>query len=354
MTTRRKAPGRVAVVVVAVLGAACSGSGSPAATTTTSPVGPSTTRAVVVEDETVLAAALAAQLLADGALRIDAATAGCVAGGTVEVVGAERLAGLGITSADPDGPDDDPYGSFTDDELADVVAVWDLCTDLPALITEALLSSAPDVVEARVEQCIQASLGGGAAARFLLAALRDAEGTDPTVVDVLRVLDGCTAGASIDELADVDPGLWPWLSVQVPGHRLELIDPDGDDARDLTGFLDGVASLRGVGAAAVRVADTTDGTVVAAMIVAAIDPPGPGGGADITVDEYVAGLVTAAGDAEVFEFPLPSGAEVIGWEAPDDDLVFLVWPGSRVVVFATGSVATVEVLSLYADLVPAP
>ena len=304
-----------------------------------------------VDSRAILIAAMTGQLLVDGAFQVTAVEAGCVATGIVEVVGGLRLAQVGITSDDPDGPPDDPYSALTADELADVVAVWDTCTDVAGLVTEALLSSSPEPVSAVVIECIESSLSVGLGARFLLAALAGVEGPDVAVVDVLRVLDGCTIGAQRSDLADADVGLWPWLSVDLPGYSSSIIDPTGPDATELAGFIEGVESVEGIEAVAMRVGNDRTGVIAAALIVASIDARV---GGQVVVDDYAAGLLSSAEGLDVFEFTLAGGAEIIGWEAEAEDLVFLLWVGERVVVFATGGGEALDVLTLYSDLVPTP
>jgi len=352
---------RTSAVAALVVLASCSGSGPtdpPATVSTAAPPATSTPPTVVapidpgnVDSDEVLIAAVSGQLLADGAFQVTGGEAECVATGTVELIGGLRLAEIGVTAADPNGPQDDPYSALTSDELGDIVAVWSACTDVSGLVTQALLASAPGEIDQSVIACIEGSLAAGMGARFLLAALIDVEGADPAVTDVLRVLDGCTIGAQRDDLGDVDPALWPWLAVDLPGFVLAVIDTDGPDAVELAGFLDGVAAVDGIEAGTLRVTDEVTGEVLAAMIVASVDSRVTG---NIVVEDYVAGLVAAAEGAEVFEFELPSGTEVLGWELEDQDLVFLIWSGERIVVFATGSIEAVGVLSLYTELVPSP
>ena len=329
-----------AAIAVLVFGAACTSGDSERSADP------------AVDSDDVLIAALRGQLLVDGAFRVGGGEAECVATGIVEVVGALRLAEVGVTAADPNGPADDPYAGLTLDELADVVVVWDACTDVAGLVTQALLSTSLEEVDARVVECIEGSLEAGLGARFLFAALNDVDSEDPSVSDVLRVVDGCSAGSARTDFGSVSPSLWPWLSVDLPGLSIGVIDPSGPDADDLSDFLGGASAVDGLDVVAAQVVDVETGELVAAVIIASVEPQQTSD--DITVDDYVAGLVASAGDAEVFEFPLPSGVEVIGWEALNEDLVFLLWPGERVVVFATGPLAAVDVLSLYSDLVPSP
>ena len=338
MTRSRRALWSSAVMAMLLFASACT------ASTADSAADPQ------VDSEEVLIAALRGQLLADGAFRVGGGEAECVATGMVELLGAVRLAEIGVTAADPNGPDDDPYSGLTADELGDIVVVWDACTNVASLVTQALLSTSPDQVDSLVIECLEASLSAGLGARFLFAALNDVDSEDPSVADVLRVVDGCSAGALRQDLVGVAPGLWPWLSVDLPGLVLSVIDSSGPDAADLSEFLGGASAVDGLEAVAARVTHAETGELLGALIVASIESQRSVD--DITVDDYVAGLVTSAADAEVFEFPLPSGVEVIGWEAQDEDLVFLIWPGERIVVFATGTLAAVDVLSLYSELVP--
>jgi len=303
-----------------------------------------------VDSDEVLIAAVTGQLLADGAFQVTGGEAECVATGTVERIGGFRLAEVGVTAADPNGPEDDPYSALTLNELGDIVAVWSACTDVSRLVTDALLASAPGEVADDVVSCIDNSLVTGMGARFLLAALSDVAGPDPAVTDVLRVLDGCTVGAQRPDLADVDTALWPWLAVDLPGFSVTVIDTDGPDAADLAGFIEGVAAVDGIDAGTLRITDERTGEVAAAMIVASVDSRA----GTLVVEDYVAGLVASAEGLEVFEFALPSGEEVLGWELETEGLVFLIWSGERIVVFATGSFEAVGVLSLYSELVPSP
>lgn len=339
--------------------AACSGDsdGAAAETTVASGEAPAAVTILIdpadVDSDASLIAAMTSQLLVDGAFQVTGGEAQCVATGLVELIGGLRLAQVGITAADPNGPADDPYSALTPDELGDVVAVWDTCTDVPGLVTQALLASSPEPVDDVVIECIEVSLSAGMGARFLYAALSDIVGADKAVIDVLRVLDGCTIGALRSDLADADVGLWPWLSVDLPGYSISVIDPTGPDATELAGFMEGVESVEAIEAVALRVGNDADGVVAAALIVASIDPRA---GGQVAVDDYAAGLLSSAEGLEVFELTLVSGAEVIGWEAEAEaeDLVFLLWIGERVVVFATGGPEAIEVLSLYSDLVPSP
>ena len=339
MTRWKRAGGWSAVVATLLFASACSSGAADPATDAS------------VDPDDVLIASLKGQLLSDAAFRVGGGEAECVATGMVEVLGRARLAEMGVTADDPNGPNDDPYAGLASDELGDVVVVWDACTDVAGLVTHALLSTSPEEVDPLVVECIAASLGAGLGARFLFAALNDVDSEDPSVADVLRVVDGCSAGALRQDLLGVAPGLWPWLSVDLPGFAMGAIDSTGSDAADLRDFLGGASAVDGLEAVAARVTDAETGELIAALIVASIEPQQSA--EDITVDDYVAGLVTSAAGAEVFEFSLPSGVDVVGWEAQAEDLVFLIWPGERIVVFATGSLAAVDVLSLYSELVPA-
>ncbi|MCP4224246.1 MAG: hypothetical protein GY773_12935, partial [Actinomycetia bacterium] len=97
--------------------------------------------------------------------------------------------------------------------------------------------------------------------------------------------------------------------------------------------------------------NTDGGDLAAILAVVAIDQVESGG---ITPDLYAANIVASAAGAEIHPITLPGGIEVVGWEEPDQELIFLVWIGRRIVVLATGPLAAADVLALYGDLVPAP
>ncbi len=298
-----------------------------------------------------LTAAMAPLFGAEGPLPIDDETGVCIAAGLVDTIGVDQFATIGVTSADPDGPDDDLYGGLTRDQLADAVAVWTLCADVPELVKSALIQTGPEQLDAGVEVCLQLGLATGLASRFLFDAL--ANDTEPggAVSDVLRLVDGCAQGGERLELAGIHPGLWPWLTVGLPGYDTALIDADDPDASALAEFLvAGGIQADGVALAALEVT-TPDGALAAALIVVAVEPGAAGG---ISAASYSAGIVASAGDAEVFPIALPSGAQVLGWQEPDAEIVSLLWSGARIVVLATGPEAAADVLALYTDLVPSP
>ena len=303
-------------------------------------------------DALALATAISPGFVSDGPLPIDDATAACLGDGIVEVVGVEALNEAGITVEDPDGPQDDVYAVLTRDQLADVVVVWRACADVPALVEAALLQTGPSERPAGVDECIGLGIRAGLAERFLFEALADDTGEARAVTDVLRLVDGCTAGGLDPALAEVEPALWPWLSVSVPDYELRPVDPDDPSAEALGAFLDeGGIQTDGVSLAVAEVeALRTDG-FVGALVVVAVEPGAAGG---LTAASYAAGLEASAGDAEVFPITLPGGAEVSGWEEPDGEVITLVWSGERVVVLATGPLVMADVLAQYSQLVPSP
>lgn len=303
-------------------------------------------------DVLALASAMAPVFVSDGPLPIDDQTAACLGDGIVEVVGFDELTAVGVTIEDPDGPADDVYAVLARDQLADVVVVWRACSDVPALVEAALLQSGPEARAAGVDDCIGLGLRAGLAERFLFDALADEAESGEAVTDVLRLVDGCTAGGSDPALATTEPGLWPWLSVEVPGYELTLLDADDPDAAALAAFLDdGGAQAEGVALAVMEITSLTTGEFAGALVAVAVEPGAAGG---LSAASYAAGIEASAGDAEVFPITLPGGAEVLGWEEPDGQVITLVWPGDRVVVLATGPLVTADVLALYSQLVPAP
>jgi hypothetical protein len=298
-----------------------------------------------------LSAAMAPLFVNEGPLPIDDEVAFCLATGMVDTIGVAAFEAVGVTPNDADGPNDDVYSGLDRDQLADAVAVWSICADLPALVQSALVQSGPDQLDAGIDECLELGLSAGVAQRFLFDAL--ANDTDPggAVSDVLRLVDGCALGAQRPELADVSPGLWPWLTVGLPGYDVAVISPDDPEATALADFLaNGGEQADGVALAALEVV-TADGELAAALIVVAVERDAAGG---LSAASYSAGVVASAGDAEVFPITLPGGAEVLGWEEPDGSVISLLWRGERIVVLATGPLTAADVLSLYTDLVPAP
>ncbi|NOX29732.1 MAG: hypothetical protein GXP35_06755 [Actinobacteria bacterium] len=298
-----------------------------------------------------LTSAMAPLFGSEGPLPIDDETGVCIAAGLVDTIGVDQFATIGVTIDDPDGPDDDVYSGLSRDHLADAIAVWTLCADVPALVKSALVQTGPEELDAGVETCLELGLATGLAQRFLFDALAD--DTDPggAVSDVLRLVDGCAQGGEAPELAEIHPGLWPWLTVGIPGYDTALVDADDPDASALAEFLvAGGIQTDGVALAALEVT-TLDGELAAALIVVAVEPGAAGG---ISAASYSAGVVASAGDAEVFPIALPGGAEVLGWQEPDAEVVSLLWSGARIVVLATGPEVAADVLALYTELVPSP
>ncbi|MCB0992284.1 MAG: hypothetical protein KDB16_14995 [Acidimicrobiales bacterium] len=291
--------------------------------------------------------AMATVFETDGVLPIDAAVARCIAAGTVDVVGVGPLAEAGVTAADPDGPDNDPYARLSREQIDWVVAVWSGCTDVAELVQRALLAGGPADIDPAITDCLGFGLSGGLAEAFLADALADETAPGGAMSDVLRLVDGCSIGAARAELEGVQPGLWPWLTVSLPGYESTLLT---DEATAGLGVEGALAGGSGVYLEALEVSDA-DGQFAAVLVVAGIDETLSGG---IDTDIYAANIIGSAGDSEVFPIELPGGANVVGWEDVDNEVVYLVWTGRRVVVFATGPIATADVLSLYAELVPAP
>lgn len=283
----------------------------------------------------------------DGVLPIDTQTARCIATGTVDSIGLEALAAIGITTADPDGPANDPYADLSRQQIDWVVAVWSGCTDVPTLVERALLSGGPQDLDPSINECLTFGLSQGLAEAFLAEALADEAEPGGAFSDVLRVVDGCTIGAERGELESVDPRLWPWLTVTLPEYELDVVSRA--EAAEL-GLADALQGGPGVHIEALDVSDQ-DGELAAVLIVAAIDEAESG---TVTADNYAANIVASAGDTEVFPFTLPGGVDAIGWEEVDSGVVYMVWAGRRIVVFATGPVTAADVLSVYAELVPAP
>ena len=330
-TVRRRGP--ALLLAVGVLTAGC--------TSTSTPDG---------ADALALATAMSPGFVSDGPLPIDEATAACLGDGIVEVIGVEALNDVGITIEDPDGPDDDVYAALTRDQLADVVVVWRACTDVPALVEAALLQSGPAERPEGVDECIGLGIRAGLAERFLFEALADDTGDDGAVTNILRLVDGCTAGGLDPLLGEITPGLWPWLSVSIPDYDLRLVDDAV--AGELGVFLDdGGVQADGVSLAVLEVDSLRTDEFVGALVVVAVEPGAAGG---LTAAAYAAGLEASAGDAEVFPITLPGGAEVTGWEEPDGEIITLVWGGERIVVLATGPLVVADVLAQYSQLVPAP
>ncbi len=334
------------VVTTVVITAACSGGGTGNA------------------DSEALVEAMTRSLSSGQGVPLDPEEAACVARGTVELIGIDRLSSLGITESTPTPAD--PYVGLSDTDLSGLVGVWEGCVDVTDLVRQAILDSRVAETPPGLEECVTAALVGERPRAFLTEVL-GGPGRSGGLTDMVRVLDGCGAGAEDPAVAALDPRLWPFLTVAPPGFRIEpsdLTGPSGDGtetteqartliraagdagialtdavARILSGSGDPAAAL-----AWVYRADSPDGEGPIGLLAVVAMSPGTG-------PDPAATLVPT--DTEIFDIVLPGGAATRGWEYPDTSIT-LLWEGEFVTVAIAGGVEAPDFFTSYTDLAPSP
>jgi len=335
----------ILVVVLALAGSACSTGGSGRA------------------DAEALVGAMTDSLTGGGVPLTDQ-EAECVARGTVDLIGAPELEALGITADDPTPVD--PYVGLSDSGLEGLVDVWEGCVDVPDFVRRAILDNRVGDTSPALEQCVTEALVGERPRAFLTEVL-GGPGRSGGLTDMVRVLDGCGAGAEDPAVAALDPRLWPFLAVAPPGFRIQPSDLAGAPSDGAAPEDKAARLIRAAGEAGIALTEATarilSGPGDPAAALAWVYREGAGEGEDpIALMAVVAtepgtspgpAAVIVPTDTEVFDIVLPGGAATRGWEYPDTSIT-LYWEGQFVAVAVAGGVEAPDFLTSYADLAPSP
>ena len=336
----------VLLTVSALLAAACSTGGSGRA------------------EADALVEAMTASLSSGEGVPLDPQEAACVARGTVELVGVDQLNVLGVTEESPTPAD--PYVGLSDSSLESLVDVWEECVDVTALVKRAILDNRVGETSPGLEECVTAALVGERPRAFLTEVLGGPDRTGG-LTDMVRVLDGCGAGAEDPSVAALDPRLWPFVAVAPPGFRIEPSDLTGPGTEGAPAEEQASRLIRAAGEAGIALTEATarilsgpgDPAAALAWVYRADatdeeDPIGllavvasdPGTGAD------PATLIVPTG-TEIFDIVLPGGAATRGWEYQDTSIT-LFWEGEFVVVAVAGGIEAPDFFTSYTDLAPSP